>query len=377
MNAHGPILCVVGARPNLMKVAPVLRAFAAHAPPIAAFLVHTGQHYDEAMDGQVFRDLGLPPPDAHLGVGSGSHAVQTAEIMKRFEPVLDATRPRAVLVVGDVNSSLACALVAAKRGVPVIHVEAGLRSGDWSMPEEINRVLTDRLSEVLFATEASALANLRAEGIDMNRAHLVGNVMIDSLSRHRPRAGEGRAVLARIGAADLAQGQARYGMLTLHRPSNVDDPAVLTGLVGTLAAVAARVPLVFPAHPRTRAMLRSGALEETLERSGVRLLSPVGYVDMLALMNDAALVLTDSGGIQEETTALGVACGTLRENTERPATVAEGTNTLLGRDPGRILAFVEETIEGRGKRGRSPELWDGRAAERIAALLGGGVLQRP
>jgi UDP-N-acetylglucosamine 2-epimerase (non-hydrolysing) len=367
----GPILCVVGARPNLMKVAPLLRAFAAHAPAIPSRLVHTGQHYDQAMDGQIFDALGLPPPDAHLGIGSGTHAVQTAQTMERFEPLLNAERPGGVLVVGDVNSSLACALVAAKKGVPVIHVEAGLRSGDWSMPEEINRVLTDRLSDLLFTTERSAHANLQREGIDTHRVHFIGNVMIDSLHRHLPAAGAGRVALARLDTAGKLPRSGAYGVVTLHRPSNVDDAGVLADLVATLAEAAASLPMVFPAHPRTRVSLEVGGLIGALERAAILLVPPLGYVEMLALMRDAALVLTDSGGIQEETTALGVPCGTLRDNTERPVTVAEGTNELVGRNRERILALVAGTLRTGGKRGKVPEFWDGRAAERIAGVLAG------
>jgi len=367
----GPILCVVGARPNLMKVAPLLRAFAAHAPAIASGLVHTGQHYDRAMDGQFFDALGLPPPDAHLGIGSGTHAVQTAQAMERFEPVLDASAAGAVLVVGDVNSSLACALVAAKKGVPVIHVEAGLRSGDWSMPEEINRVLTDRLSDLLFTTERAAADNLRREGIDAGRVHFVGNVMIDSLRQHLPAAGAGRKALAGLDSMGKLPRSGAYGVITLHRPSNVDDAGVLAGLVATLVEAAARLPMVFPVHPRTRACLEAGGLIGALERAAILPVVPLGYVEMLALMRDAALVLTDSGGMQEETTALGVPCGTLRDNTERPVTVTEGTNELVGRNRDRILALVARTLRSGGKRGRVPEFWDGRAAERIAGALAG------
>jgi UDP-N-acetylglucosamine 2-epimerase (non-hydrolysing) len=371
VSGKGPILCVVGARPNLMKMAPLLRAFAEHAPAVPARLVHTGQHYDRAMDGQIFEALGLPQPDSNLGVGSGSHAVQTAQTMERFEPVLDASGASAVLVVGDVNSSLACALVAAKKGIPVIHVEAGLRSGDWSMPEEINRVLTDRLSDVLFTTERSAAQNLRQEGIDPARVHFVGNVMIDSLRRHMPAAGSGRALLAQLdGGKKLAQA-GPYGVLTLHRPGNVDDPRVLAELMGTLTEAAQRLPMVFTAHPRTLARLNAGGLTGALERAAILLLPPVSYVEMLALMHDAALVLTDSGGVQEETTALGVPCGTLRDNTERPVTVAQGTNRLVGRDRNRILTLVDEALSGGRKPVQVPELWDGHAAERIARILAG------
>lgn len=369
MRINGPVLCVVGARPNLMKVAPLLRAFAGHVPAIPSRLVHTGQHYDRALDGQFFDVLGLPAPDAHLGVGSGTHAVQTAQAMERFEPVLDESRAGAVLVVGDVNSSLACALVAAKKGVPVLHVEAGLRSGDWSMPEEVNRVLIDRLSDLLFTTERSAADNLRREGIDPDRVHFVGNVMIDSLRQHLPGDGAGRQVLARLDAGGTLPREGAYGVVTLHRPSNVDDPATLKYLFATLAEAAVRLPLVFPVHPRTQARLVAAGLSP--DPGGARILftPPLGYVDMLALMRDATLVLTDSGGMQEEATALGVPCGTLRENTERPVTVSEGTNELVGRDRRRVLDLVARTLAGGGKRGRVPELWDGRAAVRIAGIV--------
>lgn len=369
MKIDGPVMCVVGARPNLMKVAPILRAFAAHAPAIPARLAHTGQHYDHALDGQFFDVLGLPAPDAHLGVGSGTHAVQTAQAMERFEPVLDAAQAGAVLVVGDVNSSLACALVAAKKGVPVLHVEAGLRSGDWSMPEEINRVLIDRLSDLLFTTERSAADNLRREGIDPARVHFVGNVMIDSLRQHLPGAGAGRQVIARLDASGLLPREGAYGVVTLHRPSNVDDAGTLKHLFAALAEAAVRLPLVFPVHPRTRARLEAAGLSPGAAGARILLVPPLGYVDMLALMHDAALVLTDSGGMQEEATALGVPCGTLRENTERPVTVSEGTNELVGRDRPRIVDLVARTLAGGGKRGRVPELWDGRAAGRIAGIV--------
>lgn len=369
MKISGPVVCVVGARPNLMKVAPVLRAFAAHVPAIPAHLVHTGQHYDHALDGQFFDVLDLPAPYAHLGVGSGTHAVQTARVMERFEPVLDAARAGAVLVVGDVNSSLACALVAAKKGLPVLHVEAGLRSGDWSMPEEINRVLIDRLSDLLFTTERSAADNLRREGIDPGRVHFVGNVMIDSLRRHLPAPGAGRQVIARLDARGVLPRDGAYGVVTLHRPSNVDDPGTLEHLLAVLVEVSVRLPLAFPAHPRTQAKIEAAGLSPNTAGARILFAPPLGYVDMLALMRDAALVLTDSGGMQEEATALGVPCGTLRENTERPVTVSEGTNELVGRDRNCILGLVARTLAGEGKRGRVPELWDGRAAERIAGIV--------
>lgn len=367
---HGAVLCVVGARPNFMKIAPILRALAAHAPPIPALLLHTGQHYDQDMNDKLFTDLRLPRPDVNLGVGSGSHAVQTAEVMRRFEPVLDEHRPACVLVVGDVNSTLACTLVAVKKGVPVVHVEAGLRSGDRRMPEEINRVLTDQVADRLYTTERSALANLTREGIAEDRVCFAGNVMIDSLLSHREHARPAADTLRAHGADPaLLDGPAGYGVVTLHRPSNVDDAATLGALLHTLAEVSRSLPLVFALHPRTRANVERFGLAGVLDPARCVLLPPQGYLEMVGLMAGAALVLTDSGGLQEETTALGVPCLTLRENTERPITVEQGTNTLVGRDRAALLAGVAEILAGRGKRGRLPEHWDGHAAERIAADL--------
>jgi len=354
------ILCIVGARPNFMKIAPVMKAFVAAG--ISAKLVHTGQHYDAAMNEQFFADLGIPHPDINLEVGSGSHAVQTAEIMRRFEPVLLQEKPAAILVVGDVNSTIACALVASKLGVAVIHVEAGLRSYDRSMPEEINRVLTDQISDLLFITEKDAAHNLAREGIDGARVHFVGNVMIDTLHHNLPQAVPASATLG----ADMARS---YGVLTLHRPSNVDDRDTLAGLLETVAMIAADLPIAFPLHPRTRASIERSGLQAWLEKPGIRVLPPLGYLAMLGLMKDARIVLTDSGGIQEETTALGVPCLTLRHNTERPATVDEGTNTIVGTDRKAILIAAEDILNGGGKAGRIPEYWDGRAAVRIAAIL--------
>ncbi len=353
------VLCVAGARPNFMKIAPVMAALAETG--IAAQLLHTGQHYDAAMSDSFFADLGIPRPDHHLEVGSASHAVQTAEVMRRFEPVLESVQPQAVLVVGDVNSTLACALVAAKRGVRVIHVEAGLRSYDRSMPEEINRVLTDQISDLLFTTEKSALANLQREGIDPVRVEFVGNVMIDTLHRNLARAVPG--------SLTLGTALPQYAVLTLHRPSNVDDPATLAALLDAVGAINRRLPMVVPLHPRTRGNIEKFGLTAKLD--GLHILPPVGYLEMLGLMRDAKLVLTDSGGIQEETTALGVPCLTLRENTERPITIAEGTNTLVGPDPAAILAAFGEVMANGGKTGRIPEYWDGRAAMRIAHTLKG------
>ena len=361
-----PLLCVVGARPNFMKIAPIMAAWRARAPQRPALLLHTGQHYDESMKRQFFEQLQIPQPDIDLGVGSGSHAVQTAQIMLQFEPVLERVRPAAILVVGDVNSTVACALTAIKRGIPVVHVEAGLRSGDRSMPEEINRLITDQLSARLYLTERSAFDNLLREGIESSRCRFVGNVMIDTLHHHS------RAALPLAQIPALAQPQrqvaargAGHGVVTLHRPANVDDPQVLRRLLETLNQIGRRLPLIFPLHPRTRAQIVQQRLESLLDGETQLPVEPLGYLEMLGLMRDARLVLTDSGGIQEETTALGVPCLTLRENTERPITLTEGTNTLVGRDPATILAQVEEILASGGKRGRAPELWDGHAAERI------------
>lgn len=363
-----PVMCIVGARPNFMKMAPILRALAAHQPPIPALLVHTGQHYDQAMSDQLFEDLRLPRPDINLEVGSGSHAVQTATVMQRFEPVMDEHAPSCVLVVGDVNSTLACTLVAVKKGVPVAHVEAGLRSFDRKMPEEINRVLTDAVADRLYTTERTAEANLLREGVEAARVAFVGNVMIDSLRFNLAQARPAAATLAVHGsdAGAIADG---YGVVTLHRPSNVDDAEALAGLLRVLGGVSKRLPLVFALHPRTRANIARFGLDGLIDPARMVVLPPQGYLEMLGLMAGATVVLTDSGGLQEETTALGVPCLTLRENTERPITIEQGTNALVGRDAAAIASGVAEILEGRGKRGRTPEFWDGHAAERLAADL--------
>jgi UDP-N-acetylglucosamine 2-epimerase (non-hydrolysing) len=355
------IVAVAGARPNFMKIAPLMWELR-RRPGVSSYLVHTGQHYDERMSKLFFEELHIPRPDVDLGVGSGSHAAQTAEVMKRFEPVVLAEKPDCVLVVGDVNSTLACALVAVKLGVPVAHVEAGLRSFDRTMPEEINRLLTDAISEWLFVTEKSGLENLRREGVPDERAHLVGNVMIDTLLACRRRS-EGSAVLEELG---LAPGG--YAVLTLHRPANVDDPAAFARLLGAIARVQRELPVVFPVHPRTRK-----ALEATEARSlpGLKLTEPLGYLDFLKLLSHARLVLTDSGGIQEETTVLGVPCLTLRNNTERPITVEQGTNKLVGLDPGRIVAEALAALATPPAGRRVPDLWDGRAAARVVDVLAG------
>lgn len=358
-----------------MKMAPILRAFAAHRPAIPTLLVHTGQHYDRDMSDKLFEDLRLPYPDVNLEVGSGSHAVQTAEVMRRFEPVLDERNASCVLVVGDVNSTLACTLVAVKKGIPVAHVEAGLRSYDRAMPEEINRVLTDQVADLLYTTEASALQNLVREGIHADRVQFVGNVMIDSLLFNRQVARPPERTLVEAGIAPdmVAEG---YGVVTLHRPSNVDHPDSLRPLLEVLRDVSTRLSLVFALHPRTRANVERFGLQPLLASDRIALLPPQGYLEMLGLMAGATLILTDSGGLQEEATALGVPCLTLRDNTERPITISEGTNTLVGRDADAIRGGVAEILAGRGKRGRVPALWDGHAAERIAGHLAGWLVAR-
>jgi UDP-N-acetylglucosamine 2-epimerase (non-hydrolysing) len=355
-----------------MKMAPLVRAFAARPELPPAVLIHTGQHYDVAMNQRLFDDLELPPPDLNLEVGSGSHAVQTAEVMRRFEPVLDELSPSCVIVVGDVNSTLACSLVASKLGTPIVHVEAGLRSYDRAMPEEINRVLTDQLAERLYTTERSAAANLGREGIAGERIRFVGNVMIDSLLRHRQRAAAPADTLARAGVPrDFLPMDGAFGVVTLHRPSNVDEPAALREALTILREAAERFPLVWPVHPRARGNIERFGLSTLLSGSRVALLPPQGYLEMLGLLAEARVALTDSGGVQEETTALAVPCLTMRENTERPITVEQGTNTVVGRDRARILGCLDDVRKTGGKRGRVPELWDGHAAERIAADLSG------
>jgi len=355
------ILCIAGARPNFMKIAPVIAAL--DAVGFQAPLVHTGQHYDAGMSDRFFADLGLPRPDVNLEVGSGSHAQQTAEVMKRIEPVIERFQPAALLVVGDVNSTIACALVAVKMGVRVVHVEAGLRSGDRAMPEEINRVLTDQISDFLFTTEDSALANLVREGIDPAKVFFVGNVMIDSLRRN----------LERAVPPAVTAGEGAYALATLHRPSNVDDPIALANILGVLGELAERLRVVFPMHPRTRARITAAGLDAVLARPGMVVLPPAGYLEMLGLMAGATMVLTDSGGIQEETTALGVPCLTLRDSTERPITISHGTNTLVGTDADAIRRAFAEVMDNGGKAGRIPDLWDGQAATRIAAVLAGRI----
>jgi UDP-N-acetylglucosamine 2-epimerase (non-hydrolysing) len=370
------LLHIAGARPNFMKVAPVMAAAQAwdEGCTFPQTLVHTGQHYDPAMSGVFFDELGLPEPDHYLEVGSGTHAEQTADVLRRLEPVLLAERPDLVMVVGDVNSTLAAALGAAKLQIPVAHVEAGLRSGDRSMPEELNRLLTDQLADLLFTTSSDADENLAREGVPSERVHLVGNTMIDTLERLRERA------LARDTLVRLGLDAHPYALVTLHRPTNVDDAVQLTVVREILMGVAQRLPVVFPVHARTRARLASAGLLETLEQApGVTLTEPLGYLDFVAVMSGARLVLTDSGGVQEETTVLGVPCLTMRTTTERPVTVSAGTNRLVDPyDGGAVLAAVDDTLAAPmpGARNRPP-LWDGHAAERIVAVIAEWARSRP
>jgi UDP-N-acetylglucosamine 2-epimerase (non-hydrolysing) len=353
------ILAVAGARPNFMKIAPLMWELRQRGG-VESFLVHTGQHYDERMSKLFFEQLHIPRPDVDLGVGSGSHAAQTAEVMKRFEPVLLEQKPDAVLVVGDVNSTLACALTAVKLGVPVAHVEAGLRSFDRTMPEEINRILTDSISRWLFVTERSGVVNLAREGVPGERVFLVGNVMIDTLEACRRRSEES-PILEQLGLNGRP-----FGVLTLHRPANVDDPAVFGRLFTAIERLQRELPIVFPVHPRTRKALAGTPAGSC---PGLILTDPLGYLDFLKLMAHAAVVLTDSGGIQEETTVLGVPCLTLRNNTERPVTVEQGTNQLVGLVPERIVEAGLGVLRDPPPCGRVPELWDGRAAARVIDIL--------
>jgi UDP-N-acetylglucosamine 2-epimerase (non-hydrolysing) len=364
------IVNIVGARPNFIKMAPLLREMRQRSE-ISPLLVHTGQHYDMRMSGQFFQDLQIPEPDVSLEVGSGSHSYQTAEVMKRLEPVLEEVRPDVVLVVGDVNSTLAAALTAAKLYIPVAHVEAGLRSFDRTMPEEINRLVTDTVSDYLFVTEESARQNLVHEGVEERKIFFVGNVMIDSLE-------ESRQLWARSTIHDrMGLTQGRYGVVTLHRSSNVDNIEKLQGLMGALTEVAHALPIIFPVHPRTQKQLEAldGAAlvfwngDQCIPSSGIICLEPLGYADFMALMASARIVLTDSGGLQEETTILGVPCLTLRENTERPVTVTHGTNRLVGMSPGRIVKEALRVLGNPQPPPLPPPLWDGKASSRIVSVL--------
>ncbi|MEK7469141.1 MAG: UDP-N-acetylglucosamine 2-epimerase (non-hydrolyzing) [Planctomycetota bacterium] len=355
------IMHIVGARPNFMKVAPIMAAMAKLRGEFRQILVHTGQHYDRNMSEVFFEQLGMPAADETLGVGSGTHADQTARVMQRFEPVLLRHRPDWLLVVGDVNSTLACALVAAKLGVKVVHVEAGLRSGDWSMPEEVNRVLTDRLSNLLLTPSMDANRNLAHEGIAKSRVRLVGNVMIDSLVRLLPAARRS-LVIRKLGLS-----RESFVLVTLHRPDNVDEPATLKVILSALAGMAKRIPVVFPVHPRTRKVIQAYHFERSA--GDVRLLEPLGYMDFLALTDSARVVLTDSGGIQEETSYLGVPCLTVRPNTERPVTVTRGTNRLIPASGMAIKAGFERVMRAPCRKKCTIPMWDGQTAPRIARTL--------
>jgi UDP-N-acetylglucosamine 2-epimerase (non-hydrolysing) len=360
------VIIVAGARPNFMKVAPIVAAMKRRRDEFQALLVHTGQHYDEAMSEAFFRDLEMPEADVYLGVGSASHAQQTASIMQAFEPVLIEEQPDWVVVVGDVNSTLACALVSVKLGIKVAHVEAGLRSRDRTMPEEINRLLTDQIAELLLTPSRDADTNLIVEGIPEERISMVGNVMIDSLLSQLDRAKQSTA------RADLGLADKEYAVLTLHRPANVDDTEAFRRIIEALEEIASRLPIVFPAHPRTRKMIAELGLGERVEKiKGLLVIDPVGYLDFLQLLSGARLVLTDSGGIQEETTVLGIPCVTLRENTERPITVEMGTNTVAGTDPADIIKAALGALDNPPNRSapRVPPLWDGHTADRILDAL--------
>lgn len=357
------VILVAGARPNFMKIAPLMEAFAS-VDGLDPLLVHTGQHYDEKMSDLFFRQLEIPEPDVHLCCGGGGHAQQTAAVMTAFDPVVEAEQPDAVLVVGDVNSTIACGLVSVKRGVPLIHVEAGLRSNDRTMPEEINRVLTDAISDLLFCSEQSGVDNLLREGAAAENIHLVGNVMIDTLLKNREKA-EATPVLEEL---DLPSGA--FAVVTLHRPANVDDAATLAGLVDVLDTVQSDMPVVFPTHPRTLGRLEATGLKSRVDAmAGLRLTAPIGYLEFLKLLSHARIVLTDSGGVQEETTILKTPCLTLRENTERPLTCEMGSNRLAGTSPAGIIAAYREAMTDGVPVPGIPPLWDGRAAERIAAII--------
>lgn len=361
------VINVVGARPNFMKMAPIIEAMNRYPAAIRHKLVHTGQHYDERMSKAFFEDLGIPKPDIDLGVGSGTHAEQTARIMVEFEGVCLKERPDLVIVVGDVNSTMACTITAKKLGIKVAHVEAGLRSRDMTMPEEINRLCTDVLCDYLFTTDRFADENLRAEGVSEEKIFFVGNVMIDTLLKHRALAKK-LGLMSELGL--VPQG---YATMTLHRPSNVDDKLILQGIFEALAQIAEEVPIIFPIHPRTRKMVEHFGLDHYLsnglEKRGIRSTEPLGYLEFLHLNLYAKMVFTDSGGLQEETTVLGVPCITMRENTERPITCEEGTNVVVGNKKENILAAARNVIEDKAPTGRIPEKWDGKAAERIVEVL--------
>lgn len=361
------IYLVAGARPNFIKIAPIVRALQA-ADGLAFKIIHTGQHYDREMNEVFFEELGIPEPDIFMGAGGGTHSQQTGKIMCAFEELCESERPAVVVVVGDVNSTLACSIAAKKLNIPVAHVEAGLRSGDMSMPEEINRIVTDSISDFFFVTEPSGTMHLKREGKKDSAIHYVGHVMVDNLLYQVERLANtdtSSFETSHFKAAQLAAG-GRYGVVTLHRPSNVDSAEMMASIGGALKEIASELPLIFPVHPRTRANLRKFDID--LGRN-ISLVGPQAYMAFLNLWKDAAVVLTDSGGLQEETTALGVPCITIRDNTERPITVEEGSNVLAGTDPARIVAEVRKVLRGEGKKGRRPDLWDGNSAQRIVKIL--------
>ena len=356
-----PIILVVGARPNFMKIAPIYAELQSRGQEL--ILLHTGQHYDDNMSKVFFDDLGMPKPDIYMGIGSGSHAYQTGTVMIEFEKICQEKDPSMVVVVGDVNSTVACTIVCAKMGIPCAHVEAGLRSFDRDMPEEINRILTDSVADLLLTPSPDGDEHLRAEGIAEERIIRVGNVMIDSLYNNLARA-ESSSIQDDLGLED------DYSILTLHRPSNVDDEGIFAGIISALEVIGKEIQIVFPMHPRTEKMAKQFSLYERIASiPKIKITGPVGYLDFVALMSDSKLVLTDSGGLQEETTALGIPCITLRENTERPITVTEGTNTIVGCDPELIKSTALDALTTGGKSGRIPEMWDGKTAHRIADVL--------
>lgn len=357
------IILIAGARPNFMKIAPLMEVFRADAR-IDSLLVHTGQHYDEKMSDLFFRQLGIPQPDINLGVGSAGHAQQTASTMSLFEPVVLEHKPDAVLVVGDINSTIACGLVASKLGIKLLHVEAGLRSFDRTMPEEINRILTDAISDMLFCTEQSGVDNLLKENVPAEKIFLVGNVMIDTLLHNKAKAEESKIL------EDMNVPSGGYAVLTLHRPANVDDPAIFGRLLDALESIQADLPIIFPVHPRTRSRLQEMGLKARVDAmKNIRLVDPIGYLDFLKLVAHAKIVLTDSGGIQEETTILRVPCLTLRENTERPITAEIGSNRIVGTDPDRIVSAYREAFANHRRPPGIPPLWDGNAAQRIRDII--------
>jgi UDP-N-acetylglucosamine 2-epimerase (non-hydrolysing) len=352
-------MIVVGARPNYMKAAPVIKHMRRYDDFLEPIILHTGQHYDPMLSEQIMTELGMPRPDIYLGVGSGTHAEQTARIMLEFEKVIMEDPPHLVVVIGDVNSTLACALVAAKCKILIAHIEAGLRSFDMSMPEEINRVLTDRISDYLYPSESAAFQNLMNEGFDAGAVFFVGNTMIDSLTEHFNQA------QTRPYPYNLELEPTKYVLMTLHKPENVDDSKTFKSIINAVSTFSGRMPVIFPAHPRTKLNIDNFELSSYLERAGIRIIEPTGYLDFLKLESEAAFVMTDSGGVQEETTILNVPCLTLREKTERPITTIEGTNTLVGQYPERIAAEAERILTGNFRNGSKPKYWDGEASKRI------------